>query len=191
MLPFKRKKYQKLEDLELIEKIDSGNENVILGVFYERYAHLVMGVALKYVKRQEEAEDLTMHVFEHLIERIKKNTIQNFSSWLYVVVKNECYMYFRRSKKMLPAALTEMESIAEEEEFDFIFQEKQIGLLEKCLAMLKTEQRNCLTLFYIEGKNYQAISDELAIPLLKVKSAIQNGKRNLKIVLEKQDEFQS
>ncbi len=191
MLPFKRKKYRKLEDLELIEKIDSGNENVILGVLYERYAHLVMGVALKYVKHQEEAEDLTMHVFEHLIERIKKNTIQNFSSWLYVVVKNECYMYFRRSKKMLPEALTEMERVAEEEEFDFIVQEKQIGLLEKSLALLKTEQRNCLTLFYIEGKNYQAIADELAIPLLKVKSAIQNGKRNLKIVLEKHDEFQS
>ena len=92
---------------------------------------------------------------------------------------------------MLPEALTEMERVAEEEEFDFIVQEKQIGLLEKSLALLKTEQRNCLTLFYIEGKNYQAISDELAIPLLKVKSAIQNGKRNLKIVLEKQDEFQS
>ena len=60
----------------------------------------------------------------------------------------------------------------------------EMEALKKCIEELKSEQKQCVTLFYLEEKCYQEIADELNFDLKKVKSHIQNGKRNLKICLE-------
>jgi RNA polymerase sigma-70 factor (ECF subfamily) len=44
-------------------------------------------------------------------------------------------------------------------------------------------------LFYLENKSYQEVSDLLKLDMNQVKSAIQNGKRNLKLILIQNDEF--
>ena len=63
--------------------------------------------------------------------------------------------------------------------------EQDLETLRKCIEQLKSEQKECVSLFYLEEKCYQEISDELSFELNKVKSFIQNGKRNLKICMEK------
>ena len=69
--------------------------------------------------------------------------------------------------------------------------EVQLNLLEQAITKLKDEQRQCIELFYLEQKSYQEIVSELKMDIKKVKSAIQNGKRNLKINLETKNEFKS
>ncbi len=179
-----------MPDLELITLLKSKDASFILGVLYERYSHLVMGVSLKYLKNQTDAEDATMHIFEQLIEKINKSNIQNFSSWLYVVVKNECFMILRKKQKVIPKELKLFETAAEEE-LDPIYLEVHFTVLEETIQQLKEEQKKCLQLFYLEGYSYTKVSELLNLPLLKVKSAIQNGKRNLKIELEKHHAFKS
>ena len=66
--------------------------------------------------------------------------------------------------------------------------EIQYTLLEKAIEELNEDQRKCIKLFYLKERSYNEIVDETGYSLNEVKSFIQNGKRNLKIKLEKNSE---
>lgn len=185
----KRYKYSSFNDEELLNRFKNEPNNDILGEYYIRYGHLVMGVALKYLKNVSDAEDITMSVFENLPEKLRKHSINNFKSWLYSVVKNECFMRLRKKD------FTSSELISELEQKDSIDEvvllEEKLNILEQTIDELNEEQKICIRLFYLEKKSYQEISDKIKLDIKKVKSAIQNGKRNLKIKLEGNHEFKS
>jgi RNA polymerase sigma-70 factor (ECF subfamily) len=186
----KRKKYKKMTDEELVNLYKSEESSLCLGILYERYAHLVLGVSMKYLKNEMEAEDLTMKVFEELPLKLKKHSIDFFKSWLYVVTKNECFSFLRKTGKETSIEYTEnYDQIEDDEAENKILKENKILLLEKAIDQLKSDQKKCITLFYINEKSYQQICDELGLSLMKVKSSIQNGKRNIKLLLEEQNEF--
>ena len=63
-------------------------------------------------------------------------------------------------------------------------QEEQGELLQQALSNLNEEQRTCIELFYYQQKSYQEVASITGYDLNKVKSAIQNGKRNLKLFME-------
>ena len=71
MFTNKRKKYRIKTDEELIELFKIEPSSIVIGILYERYAHLVMGVCLKYLKNKEEAQDVTMEIFEKLHFKLK------------------------------------------------------------------------------------------------------------------------
>ncbi len=62
--------------------------------------------------------------------------------------------------------------------------EKDLTALEDCIEELKEEQQRCVKLFFLEKKSYQQVNEETGLNMKKVKSHIQNGKRNLKMCLE-------
>ncbi len=185
----KRRKYRKMSDEDLILHYKDRTDNSILGELYSRYAHLVLGVALKYTKNKIDAEDICMIVFEKLPPRIIKTEIKNFKSWLYVVTKNEVFMSLRKKKIRLNNEEIEIED--ENNSNEIYAKEEKLNLLEQLVQTLKEDQRKCIELFYIEQKSYIEIASILSLDIKKIKSAIQNGKRNLKIKLEQNEEFKS
>jgi RNA polymerase sigma-70 factor (ECF subfamily) len=189
MFQNRRKKYQTLNDDELLTLYKSKAQSLILGEYYLRYSHLVFGVALKYFKNKADAEDITMIVFETLPEKLAKHNIHNFKGWLYSVTKNACLMKLRKKGELTAELKTELEDVYDIS--DVHSREVQLTQLEKAINDLADEQRICIQLFYIEQKSYQQITEETQLPLKKVKSALQNGKRNLKIKLEESEEFKS
>ena len=56
--------------------------------------------------------------------------------------------------------------------------------LENCIEKLKGEQKKCIQQFYFENKCYNEIARNLLLDEKKVKSHLQNAKRNLKLCLE-------
>jgi len=50
---------------------------------------------------------------------------------------------------------------------------------------LGKEQKLCVILFYLEKRSYQEIATSTQFTQMQVKSHIQNGKRNLKLLMEK------
>ncbi|MBL4862572.1 MAG: sigma-70 family RNA polymerase sigma factor [Crocinitomicaceae bacterium] len=189
MLFRKRNKYKSLHDEELLAVYKQQQSTEVLGEYYQRYGHLVMGTSMKYLKNKHEAEDLVMTLFEKLPKKLVSHDIKNFKSWLYMVTKNECLMLLRKKGILTTSITTELES--KDELALKIEKESQFELLESAIDALKEEQRACITLFYIESKSYQEITELLQLDLKQVKSAIQNGKRNLKIQLEGKNEFKS
>lgn len=189
MLFRKRPTYQHFSDEELILDFRKNSSNEILGEIYKRYGHLVMGTCMKYLKNQADAEDMTMTLFEKLPHKIANHSIERFKSWLYMVTKNECLMLLRKKGNLSSELTKELESTDEMPIVEA--KEIQYELLEEAIKELKDEQRKCIELFYIESKSYQEITSLLGLDLKKVKSAIQNGKRNLKLILENRNEFKS
>lgn len=176
---FKRSKvYRKYSDEELIELYKKEANSIVVSVFYERYAHLVMGTALKYLQNKKDAEDITMLVFESLLSKLKEHEIRYFKSWLYMVTKNECLMSLRRQNKNLTTEFTD--AIDDSDDYDLEI-DKDIELLNAALGELKPTQQKCIRAFFIDEKSYMTISQEMNLSLNEVKSAIQNGKRMLKI----------
>jgi len=179
-------------DAWLINQFKSNGDLELLGKLYEKYMHLVYGVCLKYLKEREAAKDATMQIFEKLIVEIPKREIENFKPWLHVLTKNYCLMQIRneksRSTRVEKSELVHedfMESSYELHHNDEHSMESDMKALKKCIEQLKEEQKECIKLFYLEERCYQEITDATKFDLKKVKSYIQNGKRNLKICMEK------
>ena len=184
----KQKKYKLKTDEELVTLYKLERSSTCIAIIYERYGHLVMGTCMKYLKNEVESQDITMQIFEELHSKLLKHEINYFKSWLYMVTKNECFMFLRKSKSQNTTDFSESYDVEQTIE-DVQAKEKSLELLEKAIEDLKPEQKRCVKLFYFEEKSYQQISAELNLSLMHVKSAIQNGKRNIKLQLEKQDEF--
>ena len=176
-----------LSDLELISRFKQTGNNNLVGVLYERYTHLVFGVCMKYLENAEDSKDATVEIFVKLLEDLKKHEVSNFKGWLYQVTKNHCLMKLRDKGKytfeindhVVPAA---QDGLVIQE---IIEKDRALDSLSKALGELNKEQQLCVTLFYLEKKSYQQVADITGFSLMQVKSNIQNGKRNLKIIMEK------
>ena len=191
MLFKRRLKYRTYTDEDLLILYKQDQDSMILGEYYNRYSHLVMGTAMKYLKNVHDAEDITMLVFEKLPKKLISHNISFFKSWLYMVVKNECLMLLRKKSIPTTEINEELDGDESDELVELELKEEQLNLLEQEIGNLKSDQKKCIELFYLEQKSYQEITDLLGMELKKVKSAIQNGKRNLKIKLEGNHEFES
>lgn len=183
-----------MTDAELILEIKSGKSRLALGELYKRYSHLIFGLGLKYLKNKMEAEDILMQLFEKLEAKIVKSDIKNLKNWLYTVTKNECLMKLRKTNNLsseIESALLYKEDNSNNLLEEVIVKEQQIEKLELAITQLKDVQQICIELFYIKGKCYDEVVLETGYDLKKVKSYIQNGKRNLKLILENEHVFKS
>ena len=182
-------------DAELIMEFRSGGDLEVLGELYSRFMHLVYGVCLKYLKVREESQDAVMQIFEKLIIEIPKHNIENFRSWLHVVTKNYCLMQLRSDKSQserISEWINEhdvfMETVTDLHPLDEDNDSKVMDrALEDCIERLKEEQKKCIRQFYFENRCYNEISENLDLDVKKVKSYLQNGKRNLKLCLEEEN----
>lgn len=179
-------------DEDLIDRYKNSQNSIYLDELFQRYSTLVFGVAIKYLKDEASAKDITMIVFEKLITELVKRNIDRFRPWLYQVAKNECLMLLRKQKSENNRMEILEKSIEENMQFedtshllDEDHREKLLLKLEECLSKLREEQITCVRLFYFDNKCYQEVADITKNEIKKVKSYIQNGKRNLKICLEK------
>lgn len=179
--------YSQTSDQELLNRYYTSQDNQWLGILLERYTLLLLGVCMKYLKNEEEAKDSVQQVFLKTITELHKYRVEYFKSWLYMVAKNHCLMKLRDKQSKQPAELKEQMAVVTEEENSkaiHIEKERQLELMTESLGELNKEQKQCVTLFYLEKKSYQEISHDTGFTLMQVKSYIQNGKRNLKLLLE-------
>lgn len=190
MLRITHKRNGGKDDLALLGEYRAGGDLEILGQLYSRYMHLVYGLCLKYFHNRDDAGDAVMQIFEKLITEVERHEIGNFRSWLYVLAKNFCLMKIRSEKskdrKMDLWVKDQEDSVEfsmEMHPIDEAGMESHTALAE-CIEKLKAEQKDCIQLFYYQNWSYRQISEILHIEEKKVKSHLQNAKRNLKICLE-------
>ena len=178
-----------LTDKELVALYKQSADMALLGELYQRYMELVYGVCLKYFKEPEAAKDSVIQIFEELVVKLKKHEVENFKGWLHQVAKNHCLMQLRTPKNLKTV----------EFKADFVQNEENVhlnGVLEKeenfqklefCLGTLTAEQQQAIRLFYLEGKCYNEIVEITGQEWNSVRSCIQNGRRNLKICMDKNE----
>lgn len=175
-------------DAELIGLYKQTADLKILGDLYQRYMDLVYGVCLKYLEDSEHAKDSTMFIFEELITKLQKHEVDNFKNWLYQLSKNYCLMRLRSEMKTTkvkidPSLMQNEEDVHLNGELD---KEENFERLNYCLSQLIEEQRTTIELFYLKEKSYNEIVAITGIEWSKVRSYIQNGRRNLKNCMDQQ-----
>jgi len=181
-------KYQDINDKELLQRFWQTQNNEWLGILLQRYTLLLLGVCMKYLKDENDARDCVQQIFLKVIQEAGKYKIDYFKSWLYMVAKNQCLTILRDKKGKALIELNDTNSQMTEDA-DALMDTGSLHIsdemLQEALQDLNEEQYKCVTLFYLKKKSYQEISENTGYPMLKVKSHIQNGKRNLKLSIQK------
>ena len=179
--------YTHRSDDELLKQFVETSNQELLGQLYSRYIPLVYGLCLKYLRKTEDAEDAVNNIYEELTRKIHKYQIENFKTWLYSVAKNHCLQTLRKEKSQIFEEIDDriMESDGFEHLIDADEDRQKEDALNDCLTTLPEEQRRCVVHFFFEDFSYADIVEKTGFALNKVKSYIQNGKRNLKICILK------
>ena len=186
-LTFIRKILSAEDDHVLVQLYRKEGNIDTLGELYNRYMELVYGVCLKYMKEPEDAKDCVINIFEELIIKLKKYEVDNFKGWLYQLAKNHCLMKLRGKKNQPYLIDADIMHLQENIHLDGVMEkETQLNTMEYCIEQLPHEQKQAIELFYLKEKCYKEIADSTHTDINKVRSFIQNGRRNLKICMEKQ-----
>jgi RNA polymerase sigma-70 factor (ECF subfamily) len=191
MFRFSRNKKPLRSDQELLGDYRENGNLELLGELYDRYVHVVYGTCLKYLKDREESRDAVMQLFEKIVVELKEREVRNFQTWMYVVARNYCLMQLRNSGRIkktdgyetysLPGFMDSEDPL---HPLSDMTTEGPNEKLEKCMEELSDNQKKCISLFYYEEKCYEEIAGITGYEIKKVKSYLQNGRRNLKNCLE-------
>lgn len=178
--------FDHITDQQLLEHYNSDRNNQWLGILLQRYTLLLFGVCMKYLKNEEEAKDAVQQIFLKVIAELEKYKVDYFKSWLYMVAKNYCLMQLRDKPGKYKVEVTEKLQIEQEESsmLEHIEKDRLMLLMEESMHELNDQQKQCVSLFYLEKRSYAEIAGQTGYNMLQVKSFIQNGKRNLKILIE-------
>jgi RNA polymerase sigma-70 factor (ECF subfamily) len=188
--------FRDLPDEELIARYKTEDNNDLVGELYNRYIHLVTGLCYKYLKNEEDCRDAVMQVFEGLFTSLKQHEVANFKSWIYSVSKNHCLAVLRKKQGIYmldtdtaEKFIGEFVEFADEVTLNSAFKNPDTSeQLMEAMNKLNHDQRTCIELFYLQDKSYKDVVEMTSYSMLQVKSFIQNGKRNLKIIMSNNHE---
>ncbi len=180
------------DDAALLERYQRSREPADLSPLYDRYLELIYGNCLHYLGTTERAEDATAAVFEELLRKLPGQRIETFRAWLRTFVRNFCLMQLRREKRdpLRQTAAHEIGSdlmqsaAAEHPDYDLDPADTTERHLKDCLQQLNDLQRDCIRQFYYQDRSYREIAETLQLATGRVRSHLQNGRRNLRRCLE-------
>lgn len=186
---FRRHKQDNISDEELLSLYRKTGKAEHFDLLYERYIPLIYGLCLKYLKNPEKSQDAVIDIFESLSGKIGNYDIKIFKNWIYSVAKNHCFKILKDNKKEIivdfDSQLMESDTILDLLDEETNKNKEKESALTKCLEQLPEPQRIAVLKFFYEEKSYADIVDETGYNIKSVKSYIQNGKRNLKICIDK------
>ena len=186
---FLRTKPVQETDEELLLCYRNTGKTDCFGRLYDRYIPLVYGVCLKYLHDVDDARDAVMQLFEDLLPKVPQYEIKVFRTWLYRVVQNHCLQILREKERTIQVELHV--DFMESDEILHLLNEtesedsERMLALQQCMEELPENQRISVTRFFMDEMSYADIVESTGYSLKSVKSYIQNGKRNLKICIEK------
>lgn len=183
----KHTRNSQLTDADLVVLFKESGDLAVLGELYQRHMDLIYGVCLKYLKDPEQSKDSVMAIFEELNLKLRKHEVAHFRAWLHQVARNHCLMYLRspRNKNSLPLPEELMHSVENEHLNAVMEKEQHLQDMSKCLEQLNPEQKQVVESFYLQERSYQEIAEQTGLDWNRVRSLIQNGRRNLRICMNK------
>lgn len=187
---FKSSKSDGKSDELLLSQYHESKDLGLLGDVYQRHTEMIYYVCFRYFKDSERSKDAVMQIFEELIRKVDRQEIKNFQKWIYVVAKNHCLMALRADKSQkvdFSESFVEF-SVAPHPEEDYATKEDRLQAMERCIEKLPEKQKIAIQLFFLQEKCYKDITTLTGYSMDGVKSYIQNGKRNLKQCIEKEQD---
>ncbi|MFH0951823.1 MAG: RNA polymerase sigma factor [Patescibacteria group bacterium] len=154
-----------------------------------RFEAKLLRYASYLVRDKEQAADVVQNAFIKAFINLQGfNTKRKFSSWLYRIVHNEAINEIKKHRREI--SLEDNDWIKEIKSDDDSIEEtldkkEAAGILKESLDKIPVNYRESLTLYYLEDKSYEEISDILHLPLGTVGTRLARGKTALKKVYER------
>lgn len=181
----RRKAISTATDEDLVARVRDGRQEA-LGLLWDRYAHLLFGVGLKYLKDPEQSKDVVVELFGKLPQVLGEHAVEHFRPWIHAVMRNECYQILRKAGREVHDELA-LSLEPQPEPDDHVLREASLGQLEQAIDRLNDQQRTCIRLFYIERQSYAQVQQRTGFAYDQVRSHLQNGRRNLRMMLKDQN----
>ncbi|HZF68631.1 MAG TPA: sigma-70 family RNA polymerase sigma factor [Gemmatirosa sp.] len=187
-----------LPDADVVRLAQEGREAAFRELV-RRYERPVFSLVFRMVRDRETAEDLAQDTFVKVLNHIDKYSPEfKFSSWLFKIANNVAIDHLRRkrldtvSMDGSPHATsrdeveaTTMQLEAEQESALDELEARELGTaIERAIARLRPEYRNCIMLRHVEGRSYEEIAATLDLPLGTVKTYIHRARHELRRALE-------
>ncbi len=178
----RRKATPAMPDEDLVLALRDGHQPA-LGHLWDRYAHLLLGVGMKYLKDDDLARDLVVDLFATLPDLLKKHQVERFRPWVHTVMRNRCLLALRSAKHAAPLPEELLVGADPADEEDALLHEHTLQRLEAAIEQLNDAQRACIRFFHLERQSYQQVAQRTGLQVEEVRSHLQNGRRNLRIIL--------
>jgi RNA polymerase sigma-70 factor (ECF subfamily) len=168
---------------------DREDDGAALAELYDRYAAVALGLALKIVRDQTEAEDVVHDAFVTIVERAhqfhpERGTV---AAWLITTVRNLALDRVRRRVRRAQITDDELKHEPREPPPDPEQQswvEKERALVQAALARLAPAQRETLEIAFFEGLSYPEIAERHHVALGTVKSRAARALAALRAALD-------
>lgn len=173
-----------LSDEEIVVKVRS-NDQELYSVIIERYQYKLMRYATHLVHDEDIALDIVQNSFIKAFINLNSFDIEKkFSSWIYRIVHNEAMNNIKKYKKEIK--MPEGFDFQSDEDITKDFEQKEnIAKVEKCLEKIPVLYSEPLSLYYLDEKTYEEISDILRIPMGTVATRISRAKIAMKHICQK------
>jgi RNA polymerase sigma-70 factor (ECF subfamily) len=187
-------KFDDVDDLDLIAAISHSNSQA-LEVLYDRYSAIVYRMALRILKNQELAEDVTQEVFWRVWRRSASFERERgrVAQWLFGIAHNLCIDELRRSRSRPVSVYEDVEHPLIQQLPDSridvanaAWHSEQRRFIASALEQLPEAQRQAIELAYFGGMSHQEIADKLDRPLGTIKTRVRLGLHKLKSLLSAQ-----
>ena len=170
------------EDVELVRAIAAGDRDG-LAALYDRYASVLLGMAMRIVRDRREAEDLLHDVFLEVWRSARDYDLTRgrVRTWLVVRMRSRALDVLKSARVSRrsgdPEVLERMVAEAEPGE------SPDRPRIRTVLAQLTADQRQVLELAYFDGLSCSEIAAHIAIPIGTVKSRLAAGLGRLRQLL--------
>ena len=167
-----------MDDAAAIEKVLNG-ENEAFRHLVEKYQKQAVAHSTAIFGNREDALDATQEAFIDAFKSLKNfDQTRKFYPWFYVLLRNRCYKM--TAKKRVNENIEETEILAPTTDFPV---EDRLTL-EKALLSLSKEDREIVTLKYLDGFSYDELAEYLQIPKGTVMSRLFYARRQMQTKIE-------
>lgn len=175
---------KEISDEEIIEKVRNLDKD-FYAFIVDRYQKKLIRYANNLIRNEDKAIDIVQESFiKAFINLNNFDSKKKFSSWIYRIVHNEAINIAKKYRKETP--LLEDWDFEGGDNLEKDFEQKEIiENIEKCLNELPLLYSEPVTLYYIEEKSYEEISDILKIPMGTVATRINRAKKIMKNICQK------
>jgi len=179
---------KELSDNEIVEKVRTSDQE-LYSVIIDRYQKKLIRYAYNLIKNEDKAIDIVQESFVKAYINLNDFNIEKkFSSWIYRIVHNQAINLAKKYQK--ETLLLENWDFKSDDNIESDFEEKEvIEKVEKCLKEIPLLYSEPLSLYYIDEKSYEEISDILRIPMGTVATRINRAKKLMKIYVKRTKKY--
>lgn len=177
-----------IADTHLLHSIAERDQNAFM-LLYERYGNLVYSLALRVVRHQVMAEEVTQDVFLKIWQQPTRwnPALGQFSSWLLTITRNAGIDRLRKERRHWHPEHELVDTatqLGEERAIDENAYWYDGLILTRLLQQLPAEQRQLIELAFYQGYTHSELAENLRIPLGTVKTRLRTGLQKLRVLWE-------